>query len=95
MPIYELTAEQVQRTRLYPRKEAPGISLRRQLSHHQFLQFKVTLTFVIISVLVVTMEVVVLKVIGKLGDGLDGVVVGQGVCRLPEGTIPPLHRYHG
>ena len=51
--------------------------------------------FVIISVLIVTMEVVVLKVIGKLGNCLDGVVVGQGVCRLPEGAIPPLHGYHG
>merc|ERR1719291_520225 len=45
--------------------------------------------------IVSSMEVVVLKVIGKLGNCLDGVVVGQGVCRFPEGTVPPLHGYHG
>ena len=46
-------------------------------------------------VMIVTMEVVVLKVIGKLGDCLDSVVVGQRVWGLPEGTVSPLHGYHG
>ena len=46
-------------------------------------------------VMIVTMEVVVLKVIGKLGDCLDSVVVGQRVRGLPEGTVSPLHGYHG
>merc|ERR1719237_1817375 len=79
------------RARIAHRLSEQKVRLLRRYNANIFTQERRSWAFPFVGngPIVSSMEVVVLKVIGKLGNCLDGVVVGQSVCRLPEGTVPP------